>query len=94
MKNHKILNICKNKLGSSAFDDKRFILNDGINTLPYGHYKIAENVNLYGEKNKNNVDDGDVDSEIDDNDDVDNDYDSENERDIMYSNAKKKMKLY
>ena len=26
----------------SAFDDKRYILNDGITTLEYRHYKIAQ----------------------------------------------------
>ena len=26
----------------SAFDDKRYILNDRITTLAYGHYKIAQ----------------------------------------------------
>ena len=26
----------------SAFDVKRYILNDGITTLAYGHYKIAQ----------------------------------------------------
>ena len=26
----------------STFDGKRYILNDGITTLVYGHYKIAE----------------------------------------------------
>ena len=26
----------------SAFDDKRYILNDGITTLAYRHYKIAQ----------------------------------------------------
>ena len=26
----------------SAFDDKRYIFNDGITTLAYGHYKIAK----------------------------------------------------
>ena len=26
----------------SAFDDKRYILNDGITTLAYGHYNIAQ----------------------------------------------------
>ena len=26
----------------SAIDDKRYILNDGIITLAYGHYKIAQ----------------------------------------------------
>ena len=28
------------KLCLNAFDDKRFILEDGTNTLPYGHYSI------------------------------------------------------
>ena len=28
------------KLGLSAFDDKFYILDDGVSTLPYGHYKI------------------------------------------------------
>lgn len=28
------------KRGLSAFDDKFYILSDGISTLPYGHYKI------------------------------------------------------
>ena len=26
----------------SVFDDKRYILDDGITTLAYGHYKIAQ----------------------------------------------------
>ena len=26
----------------NAFDDKRYILNDGITTLAYGHYKIVQ----------------------------------------------------
>ena len=30
--------ICKR--GLSAFDDKKFILQDGISTLSYGHYKL------------------------------------------------------
>ena len=28
------------KKSLSAFDDKRYILDDGINTLPYGHKDI------------------------------------------------------
>ena len=39
-KNH-ILNTYEvNKIGLSCFDDKRYILDDGITTLAYGHYKI------------------------------------------------------
>ena len=29
-----------NKIGLSCYDDKRYILDDGISTLAYGHYKI------------------------------------------------------
>ena len=29
-----------NKVSLSYFDDKRYILNDGIHSLAYGHYKI------------------------------------------------------
>ena len=36
-----ILNTCEvNKIGLSCYDDKRYILDDGITTLAYGHYKI------------------------------------------------------
>jgi hypothetical protein len=31
-----------NKTGLCAFDNKRYILDDGITSLSYGHYKIAE----------------------------------------------------
>ena len=31
------------KKSLSAFDDKRYILYDGINTLPYGHKDIPRN---------------------------------------------------
>ena len=30
-----------NKISLSCFDDKRFVLDDGINTLAYGHKNIA-----------------------------------------------------
>ena len=29
----------KLKIELTAFDDKRYILDDGIHTLPYGHYR-------------------------------------------------------
>ena len=36
-----ILNTCEvNKIGLSCYDDKRYILDDGITTLAYGHYKL------------------------------------------------------
>ena len=33
----------KNKISLYAFDDKRYILDDGINTLPYGQKDIPRN---------------------------------------------------
>ena len=33
----------KNKISLSAFDDKWYIYDDGINTLPYGHEDIPKN---------------------------------------------------
>ena len=35
-KNHNITTYEKNKMSLSAFDDTQYILDDGINTLPYG----------------------------------------------------------
>jgi hypothetical protein len=40
-KSHKLSTIELNKVALSAFDNKRFILSDGISTVPYGHYKIG-----------------------------------------------------
>jgi hypothetical protein len=37
---HQLYNITINKLGLSPFDDKRYILDDGINSLAYGHWRI------------------------------------------------------
>ena len=36
-KNYNIATHEKNKMSLCAFDDKLYILDDGINTLPYGH---------------------------------------------------------
>ena len=36
-KNHNIGTYESNKTSLSCYDDKRYILNDGINTLVYGH---------------------------------------------------------
>ena len=38
--NHVINTIEMNKLCLSAFDDKRYILDDGVHTLAYGHYSL------------------------------------------------------
>ena len=36
-KNHNLITYESNNTSRSCFDDKRYIPNDGINTLPYGH---------------------------------------------------------
>ena len=38
--NHKLFTISVNKKGLSAYDDKKFILSNGIDALSYGHYRI------------------------------------------------------
>ena len=38
---HKLFTVKQNKSTLSAYDDKRYILEDGITTLPYGHYSIV-----------------------------------------------------
>ena len=37
---HHLYNITIKKLGLSPFDDKRYILDDGINSLADGHWRI------------------------------------------------------
>ena len=38
----KYIHMKENKTSLSDFDDKRYILDDGINTLPYGHKDISK----------------------------------------------------
>ena len=38
---HKLYTYSIQKFGLSAFDDKRFILGDGIHTLAHGHYEAV-----------------------------------------------------
>lgn len=40
--NHNLYSISIKKRGLSSFDDKKYILNDGITTLSYGHYEIPK----------------------------------------------------
>ena len=40
--NHILVSYKSNKISLSAFDDKRYILADGINTLSYGHKDIPK----------------------------------------------------
>ena len=42
-KKHKIYTQESNKISLSCFHDKRYILDDGINTLAYGHKDIPKN---------------------------------------------------
>ena len=37
---HNVTTIKQRKLALNAFDDKRYLLEDGVSTLAYGHYKI------------------------------------------------------
>lgn len=39
---HQVYSKTVNKLVLSGSDDKRYILNDSINTLEYGHYKLLK----------------------------------------------------
>ena len=41
-KSHKIGTYELNKTSLSGFDDKRYILDNGINTLAYGHKDIVK----------------------------------------------------
>ena len=36
-KNQSLITYESNKTSTTCLDDKRYILNDGINKLPYGH---------------------------------------------------------
>ena len=40
---HKIYTYNINKIGLSAFDDKRYILDDGVTTLAHGHHQTIVN---------------------------------------------------
>ena len=42
---HDLYTYTLNKIGLSAFDDKRYVLNNGKDTLTHEHYKINVNNN-------------------------------------------------
>ena len=39
---HRIYTMEMNKVSLSAYDDKRWIKYDGVNSFAYGHYRITE----------------------------------------------------
>ena len=41
---HDIFTVRTIKVCLSAYDDKRFIFDDGITSLPFGHYKIVDDI--------------------------------------------------
>ena len=43
-KNHKIYTQDSNKTSISCYDDKRYILENGIDTLPFGHKNVLNNI--------------------------------------------------
>ena len=52
-----ILNTVRaNKIALSAYDDKRYILSDGISTLPYGPYRTV-NASIFPDSNHDDDDD-------------------------------------
>jgi hypothetical protein len=40
--NHQLFSVTQNKRSLSCYDDKRYILADGVSTLAYGHCDIAQ----------------------------------------------------
>ena len=44
--NHKLGSHEINKVSLSCFDDKRYILEDGITSYAYGHYKIQKRLTI------------------------------------------------
>ena len=42
--NHQLSSYEINKVSLSCFDDKRYILTNGIESLAYGHYNISSNI--------------------------------------------------
>ncbi len=43
---HEIYTETVTKKSLSAFDDKRYLLDDGVSSLSYGHYYIGTNENI------------------------------------------------
>ena len=39
---HNIFSVKLNKIGLSSYDDKRYLLSNGCDSLAYGHYLIKD----------------------------------------------------
>ena len=75
---HVLNTVRTNKIALSSFDDKRYILDDGISTLPYGYIESSEppsNDSRGGNNSStfhaDSVNDETLDRDIDDDDDLD-----------------------
>lgn len=43
-KRHKLQMVSVHKVALSAFDDKRYVMDNGVDTLAFGHYQIEQGV--------------------------------------------------
>ena len=46
LKNHNLITYESNKKSTSCFDDKRYIQENGIDTLAYGHKNIVNKITI------------------------------------------------
>ena len=64
-KKHKIRTFEIDKISLSCFDDKRFVLDDGVNTLAYFHKDCNKKCDKNENKNNNHDNDNDNDNDND-----------------------------
>ena len=79
-KKHKTGTYKTDKISLSCFDDKRFVLNDGIHTLSYFHKGYNKKCDKNENENENN-------NNHDHNNDNDNDNDNNNENENENDNV-------
>ena len=41
-KNHVLYTVCEHKLALSSYDDKRYLIPNSTDSLPYGHYSLKK----------------------------------------------------
>ena len=54
--NHELYTVKETKLALTAFNDKRYILEDGITSKAYGHYSIPKEIEIEEEDEEYNFD--------------------------------------